>query len=165
MARLFLLSLVVAASLLAPLEAQAQGFAIDLEARAGTANKTAHAEVAGPSAKPKERGILAVAAGDKITVRWTIRNADGQAAFKDVTVHLFAVAEPVTGQQATPKLDKKVAAECALSMDFKPKDAAKGDLSFTLDKPGSYLLRLETVGAAVGLTGHEYFAALDVVAK
>lgn len=162
---LFVVSWIVAGWLHASLEAQAQGFAIDLEARAGAASKTAHAEVAAPSAKPKERGILTVAAGDNITVRWNVRNADAHTTFKDVVVHLFAVAESVTGEQAAPKLDKKVAAECALSMDFKPKDAARGDLSFTLNKPGSYLLRLETVGTAAGLTGHEYFTALDLVVK
>jgi hypothetical protein len=55
-----------------------------------------------------------------------------------------------------------VAAESALTMDFNPKDATRGELSFTLERPGFYLLRLETIGAAVGADGQEYFAALDL---
>ena len=61
-----------------------------------------------------------------------------------------------------PKLDKGVIAESALSMDFGPKDKSEGELSFTIDKPGCYLLRLETIGATAGPAGHEDFAALDV---
>ena len=53
-------------------------------------------------------------------------------------------------------------AETALTMDFQPKDQTKGELTFTLDQPGLYLLHLETIGAAVGAEGHEHFAALDL---
>jgi hypothetical protein len=165
MPRVFGVCLIVVGWLLTSRGAQAQEFAIDLEARAGKVSKTAHAEVAAPGVKPKERGILAVTAGDKITVQWTLRNADAKATFKDVLVHFVAVGEAKAGQPAMPKLDKDVAVESALTMDFKPKDATKGELSFTLDQPGSYLLRLETIGAAAGPQGHEYFAALDVVVK
>ena len=47
-------------------------------------------------------------------------------------------------------------------MDFGPKDKNEGELSFIIDDPGCYLLRLETIGATAGRAGHENFAALDV---
>ena len=50
-------------------------------------------------------------------------------------------------------------------MDFGPGDKNEGELSFTLEKPGSYLFRVETIGAAAGPAGHEDFTALDVQAK
>ena len=52
------------------------------------------------------------------------------------------------GQRNVPKLNMGVAAESALTMDFAPKDATRGALSFTIERPGFYLLRLETRGAA-----------------
>jgi hypothetical protein len=145
----------------------ADEFAIALEARADKASKTAHAEVAGlglgTAAKP--RPVLEVKAGQRVAVKWTLRCTDPKNTYKDVLVHFFAVKEEKAGQQAVPKLDKDVAAESALTMDFKPKDTADGELSLTIAQPGTYLLRLETIGAAVGLEGHEHFAALDLVVR
>ena len=108
---------------------------------------------------------LEARAGQRVTVKWTLRSTDPKTTYKDVTVHFFAVKEEKAGQQTVPNLNRDVAVETALSMDFKPKDATDGELSFTIDKPGSYLLRLETIGAAVGVEGHEHFAALDLVVR
>jgi hypothetical protein len=140
----------------------AEPFAIDLAIRSGKASQTAHAESAAPLAKPKERGILEVKAGERITVKWKLSSTDPKGTLKDVTVHFFAVKEEKAGQRAVPALNKGVVAESALSMDFGPKDTSEGALSFTIDKPGCYLLRLETIGATAGPAGHENFAALDV---
>jgi hypothetical protein len=155
--------LAVFGSLLVSTAARAEEpFAIDLEVRAGKASKTAHAETAALGVKPKQRGVLEVKAGDRITVKWKLSNIDPKATFNDVTVHFFAVREEKAGQQTVPKLNKDVAAESALTMDFAPKDKTEGEMSFTIDKAGCYLLRLETIGAAKGTDGHEWFAALDV---
>ena len=89
-------------------------------------------------------------------------NSDPKAQYKDVTVHFFAVKEEKAGQPDVPKLSKGVAAESALSMDFAPKDKCEGEMNLTIDKAGCYLFRVETIGAARGLEGREYFAALDV---
>ena len=62
-----------------------------------------------------------------------------------------------------PKLNKDVVAETAMTMDFKPKDKAKGEVTVEIDKPGAYLVRIETIGAASGANLHEHFAALDLV--
>jgi hypothetical protein len=139
----------------------AEPFTIDLTARSGKASQTAHAESAGPLAKPKDRGVIEVKSGERITIKWAMTYAD-KDKLKDITVHLFVVKEEKIGQKTIPKLNKDVAAESALSMDFGPKDKAEGELNFTIDKEGSYLLRLETIGATAGPAEHETFAALDV---
>jgi hypothetical protein len=157
-----LLGLAVAGGLLAPAATAAEPFAIDLEISSGKATKTAHAESAARDAKPAERAALEVKAGDRVTVKWKLSSTDPAATVRDVTVHFFAVAEENAGQQTLPKLDKGVVAESALTMDFGPKDRNEGTLTFTIDKPGCYLFRLETIGAAAGPPGHEDFAALDV---
>jgi hypothetical protein len=156
----FLFGLATLGGLLA--SAAAEPFAIDLEVRSGKASTTAHAESAAPGAERRERDILAVKAGDPVTVKWKLRSTDPKATVKDVTVHFFAVKEERAGQRAVPKLAKGVVAECALSMDFGPKDKNEGALTFTSDEPGCYLLRLETIGATAGPAGHEDFAACDV---
>jgi len=161
MSRLFF-GLAALGGLFTPAARAAEPFAIDLTARCDKASQTAHAESAAPLAKPKERGVLGVKAGERIAVQWKLSSTDPKGTAKDVTVHFFAVREEKVGQQAVPKLDKGVIAESALSMDFGPKDKSEGELSFTIDKPGCYLLRLETIGATAGPAGHEDFAALDV---
>src|SRR5205807_1401657 len=115
-------------------------------------------------AKPEPRPVLVAKADTPVTVKWTLRNTDPTATVKDVLVHFFAVREEKANQQEVPKLNKDVAAESALTMDFKPKDKAAGELTFTVAKPGTYLLRLEAKGAA-GKDGREPFVALDLVVE
>ncbi len=140
----------------------AEPFAIDLDVRCGKASKTAHVESAARDAKPAERAVLEIKAGDRVTVKWKLSSTDAKTVLKDVTVHFFAVQEESAGQKAVPKLDKGVVAETALTMDFGPKDKNESELTFTIDKSGWYLLRLETIGAATDPSEHEDFAAIDV---
>jgi hypothetical protein len=166
MPRALLCGLLVLGWLSRPPAASAHHFTIDLKVHAAKARQTASAEAAAPGVKSKPRAVLRVRARTPITARWTLTSADPKTTYKDVLVHFFAVKIDKLGQAIVPKLTKGVAAESALTMDFGPKDATKGELTFTIDTPGVYLLRLETIGAAgMGPDAHEHFAALDVVVK
>jgi hypothetical protein len=145
--------------------ARADHFAIDLTVTADKHAKTAHAETAGLGVTAKPRAILELPAGKPIVATWSFTCTDKKESFKDVVIHFFVVKEEKAGQAAVPKLDQGVVAENAMTMDFKPKDKARGGLNFQIDKPGTYLLRVETLGASVGTEGHEHFAALDLVVK
>jgi hypothetical protein len=147
--------------------AHADYLKIDLELKAGKATKKAKGEHAAIGVKPKERGVFEVKSGQTVTVTWTVASTakKDKETVKDVTIHFFVVKEEKVGQTTVPKLDKDVPVESALTMDFKPKDRNDGELTFTIDTPGAYLLRLESIGAAVGKDGHEHFAALDLVVK
>jgi hypothetical protein len=140
----------------------AEPFVIDLEVHCGKASKTAHAESAAVGAKPKERPLLEVKAGDKITAHWKLSGADAKAKIEDVTVHFVAVGEEQANQPPSRKMVKGVVAESALIMDVGPKDINESELSFTIDKPGYYLVRVETIDAVAGGAAHDSFAALDV---
>jgi hypothetical protein len=142
----------------------AADFAIELKVQVGKKTLTANEEKADIGAKPGKRAVLRVQAGDHVEVRWVMTNRDKTMA-KNVLVHFFAVKEDELGQKTQPKLDKGVQAETALVMDFNPKDQAKGELNFTLPSAGPYLLRLETIGAAAGDRGSEFFAALELLAE
>jgi hypothetical protein len=163
MPRAALLSLIVACASCAA--AQAHHFAIGLEARAGEARRAARAEMLAPGVKTKGRPVLRIKAGQRVMVQWTLTNRDGKATYKDVLVHCFVVREDQVGQQQVPKLTEGVVVESALTMDFRPGDRSRGQFSCTIDQPGAYLLRLETIGAADGVEGHEHYAALDVAAE
>jgi hypothetical protein len=165
MVRASSIGLMVLWALLLAREAQAHHFAIDLKVQVGKVNKTTHAERAALGVKPKERGTLTVKAGEPLTVTWTLRNTAAKTTVKNVLVHFFVVKEPKAGQPTVPKLNKDVVLESALTLDFKPADKAGGKLHFTIAEAGSYLVRLETIGAAVGTDGHEHFAALDVLVR
>ena len=157
----FLLGLATFGCLL-PSAAATEPFAIDLDVRSGKASKTAHAQSASLDAKLGERDVLEVKAGDRLTVKWRLSSTGPRTTIKNVTVHFFAVKEQRVGQRGVPKLNRDVVAETALSMDFGPKDKNEGTLHFTIDAPGCYLFRLETIGATASPAGHEDFAALDV---
>src|SRR5262249_36763235 len=140
-------------------------FAFELQVKTAKATKKGTPDIAAVGAKPKSRPVMNAKAGDEIAVKWTLSSTANKGVTKDVTVHLVVVKEEKVGQLAVPKLDKDVAAETAMTMDFKPKDRAKGDVTVTIDKPGAYLVRVETIGAAAGAEGHEHFAALDLVVE
>jgi hypothetical protein len=150
--------------------ARAEQFTIDLEVKGPKAGRTVHAETAGPAdlsklgSKPKPREVLEVQAGDKITIKWTLITP--QETVKDVLVHFYAVKVNKAGDAPPSKLDKDVLLESALTMDFKAKDKNEGELSLQVEKPGVYLLRLETLRTKrPGANEHEYFASLDVIAR
>src|SRR4051794_11056812 len=165
MLRTLYFGLLLGAGLLSPRAARADLFAIDLEVKTPAGSKTAHAETAGPGEKTTPPTVLEARAGDRVAVRWTLRNADAKATVADLLVHFYAVKAEKVGQKSVAKLDKDVVAESALTMDFKPKDQAEGAQSFRIEKPGSYLLRLETIGAIEAADGKEYFAVVDVVVR
>jgi hypothetical protein len=146
-----------------PEPARADSFTIDLKMETPDTSRTVHAQAVTLGGKPRARLVLDGASGKPFLIHWTLTSTASQETFKDVLVHFFIVKEEKAGQQAVPKLDKQVEAESALTMDFKPGDRAQGEQTLQIDKPGAYLVRLETVGAATGGDGHEYFAALDLI--
>ncbi len=165
MVRVVPIGLAVLGWLLAGSAARADHLAIDLQAQSGKAKQTAHAEKIGIGVKPKARGVLEVKAGTPITVTWTLRSTEATDTLKDILVHAFVVQEEKAGQLAIPRLTKDVVVETGLTVDLKPKGKTEGKLTFTIEKAGPYLLRLETIGAALGPMGHEHFAALDLVVR
>jgi hypothetical protein len=141
---------------------QAQQFTVDLVARAAPEPKIAEARL--PDAKPQARAILTAAADAPITVKWTVRNMDNAATSKDVLVHFVVVKQDKPNQAEVPKLTKDVIVESALTMDFKSQDKNMGEITFTVNQSGCYLIRLELKGAA-DKDGREPFAALDLLTR
>ena len=103
----------------------------------GKASKTVHGEAVSRLATPKEREVLTIKAGQRVTVQWKFIYNDPKETLKEVTIHFYAAGAEKTSQASLPKLDRTVLAETALNMDFTPKETNEGELHFTIDKPGS----------------------------
>jgi hypothetical protein len=142
--------------------ARADSFAIDLKVQAGQESQSAQAEVVAIGAVFKVRKVLETKTGTPIRVNWTLSNTSSKTAMKNVLVHFFAAKEDKPGQRNIPKVTKEVAAESALTMDFSPGEKARGAVTFIIERPGFYLICLETIGAP---EGEECFAALDLTVK
>jgi hypothetical protein len=148
-------------------------FAIDLEVKTPKGNQTVHAQISALGQKPipalgekpKPRVALQAKAGDKITVKWTLRSSAAKEIAKDVTVHFYAVKINKLGEPPPSRLGKEVVAETALTMDFKPKDKTDAELNLQIEEPGFYLLRLETIPPGPGLEDDMHFAALDLIVQ
>jgi hypothetical protein len=153
------------ALLLGHAAACAQNIKIELEVRLPKAKKTVHQETLPSGFIASPRAVMQTSGSDPVDIRWKVTSSAPKDIMKNLILHLVAVKEDQAGQRAVPRLDRDVAAETACTLDMKPGDSATGELRVRIPRPGAYLIRLETIGAATGLEGHEYFAALDLVVK
>jgi hypothetical protein len=136
-------------------------FSMELVVRVDNQDQTVHGEAASASAGGSTRPVLTAKSKSTLRVRWSIVNAGKTASIPDVTVHFFLDKEKTIGQREIPKPGPDVAYESALLMDFAPQASSSSDFVIEVPEPGSYLLRLETIGAAK-THGHEHFAAMDL---
>ena len=111
--------------------------------------------------KPQPRPVFTTREPETLVVSWKAKNTGQQDTFKDVLIHCFVVREEEAGQEKVPDLADPVQ-EAAITMDFKPGSSASAEFSLTIDKPGAYLVRVETRNM-LDTHGHEHYAALDLV--
>jgi hypothetical protein len=121
---------------------------MELSARADAEQQIAHGQPA--SSVSSARPVLTAKSKTKIRIRWTIVNQEKTGNIPDVTVHFLLARD-----------QKDSVYESALVMDFAAH--AKSAADFVVEAPaaGSYVLRLETIGAA-RTHGHEHLAAMDL---
>ena len=142
--------------------AEGDEFSVDLLARVDNQQQTVRGqEATAAPASGSTRPVLTAKSKSTLRIRWSIVYEGKTASIPDVTVHLVLDKENTIGQRVVPKPGPDVVYESALIMDFGPQ--AKGSADFVIEVPesGSYLLRLETIGAAK-THGHEHFAAMDL---
>lgn len=161
-------TLAAAAGLLISAAARADDITISLQVAQGkkkAATKLTRRHPTTGKKKQPPRLVFKAAAGKALYVTWKVSNGSKSATYKDVLVHFFVAPEKKAGQPRVPPLGKDdIEHEGAVTLDFKPGDKAKGEFTATIDRAGSYLLRVETIGLT-GRAGHEYYAALDIVLK
>lgn len=120
---------------------------MELQARAPGHQDTVRAS------NSRNGATLALKTGDSLNVQWSVLNPDKGGSIPDVTLHLSL------NRNAKSEADKIY--ESALVMDFEPGSKGSAELLIQVPSAGSYVLKIETIGAATKL-GREYSAAIDV---
>ncbi len=143
-----------ASLLLAPcFGAGAGDFIIHLKVQSGGREQTA---VSGQTTAP---ATFTIKAKEPVLVQWSAVNGASGTALSDVTLHVFL--DRGDARAAAPKPGPKALYESALIQDFGPGVKSSGDFRMPITEPGTYLVRVETIGAAKKL-GKEVAAAMQV---
>ncbi len=149
-----------------PLSARAEHARIDLKlihldpssgAEGETVSATADQEP--PAGGRNERPLAKVKAGEPLALQFFLTNTYPHGVKKDVTVRYYLVREEKRGQKRVPDLKKGTVTDGQFKMNFKPNCRVGSRVTFRIEEPGLYLLRVETLNTD---SDHEHFSAIDV---
>ncbi len=142
--------------------ARAEHAKVTLDVSASGAQVTAYVDQTPPDHGKNPRPVIKAKVGEPIKIQWMLTNVYPHKTLEDVVVHFYVAREGSVGQKPTPDLsvEANVVLETAFEMDFKPGAKAGARNSFTIDRPGAYLVRVESRQTK---SDHEHFAAVDLV--
>ena len=137
---------------------------INLDVSASGEQVTAFVDQTPPEHGKNPRPVLKVKAGQPIKIQWSLTNVYPNKTLPNVVVHFYVAKEKAAGQKPTPDLgvEDNVVLETAFEMDFKPGAKAGARNAFRIDKPGAYLVRVESRQTQ---SDHEHFAAVDLIVE
>jgi hypothetical protein len=140
--------------LLAPcFGAGANDFSINLKVQSGGREQTA---ISGQSSAAP---MFTAKAKEVVWVQWSAVNGATGVALPDITLHVFM--DRGDARAAAPKPGPKALYESALIQDFEAGVKSSGEFRMPMPEAGTYLVRVETVGAAKKL-GKEIAAVMQV---
>ena len=133
--------------------AGANDFSINLKVQSGGREQTAISaqSVAPPTFTAKVKEV--------VWVQWSVANGATGTALSDITLHVFM--DRGDARAAAPKPGAKALYESALIQDFEAGVKSSGEFRMPMPEPGTYLVRVETIGAAKKL-GKEVAAVMQV---
>ena len=159
------LSLCVAIGLFLAISSQslrAEHAKITLDVTTSKGRETAFVDQTPPASGKNPRRVLKAKVGEPIKVQYMLTNVYPHKTLENVVVHFFVARQEKVGQKELPDLQGDVVTETAFEMDFKPGAKAGQKSSFRVDKPGVYLIRVETSQTQ---SDHEHFSAIDLVVE
>lgn len=133
--------------------AGANDFTINLKVQSAGREQTAN------SGQTAAVPTFAAKAKEVVWVQWAVANGVAGAALSDVTLHVFM--DRVDARAAAPKPGPKALYESALIQDFEAGVKSSGEFRMPVAEAGTYLVRVETIGAAKKL-GKEVTAVMQV---
>ncbi len=144
--------------------ARAEHAKINLEVTAKGSHEAAYVDQTPPDWGKNPRPVVRARAGEPVKVQYVLTNVYPHKTLENVVVHFYVARQGKPGQKELPSLadEKVVVMESAFEMDFKPGAKAGTRTTFKVDKPGSYLIRVETKQTQ---SDHEHFAAIDLVVE
>jgi hypothetical protein len=98
-------------------------------------------------------------AKEVVGVQWSVANGPAGTPLTDITLHVFL--DRGDARAAAPKPGPKALYESALIQDFEAGVKSSGEFRMPIPEPGTYLVRVETIGAAKKL-GKEVAAVMQV---
>ncbi|MBU6400187.1 MAG: hypothetical protein KGS61_07695 [Verrucomicrobia bacterium] len=138
---------------------RAEHFNITLTVQSGTDRQEAYADDSPPPEGLRPRPVFRARAGTPLTWQFIMSNANPHDDFKQVTVRYFLVPERQVGQKELPALAVDPVLQGDFLLDFKLKGRVGLKQQFRIDRPGAYLLRVESANSH---TDHEHFSAIDL---
>ncbi len=125
---------------------------------------TAFVDQTPPEHGKNPRPVLKAKAGEPIKIQWMLTNIYPHKTLENVVVHFYVARQKEVGQKPTPDLgvEANVVLESAFEMDFKPGAKAGARNTLRIDRPGVYLIRVESRQTQ---SDHEHFAAVDLVVE
>ena len=135
---------------------------ITLDVSSGSGKQTAFVDQTPPASGKNPRPVVKAETGEPIKIQFVLTNVYPTKTLENVVVHFFVTAEEKVGQKDLPEIGEDVVLEAAFEMDFKPGAKAGQRNTIRIDKPGVYLIRVETRQTK---SDHEHFAAVDLVVE
>ncbi len=120
---------------------------------------TASADTDPPQGGLNKRPVAKVTAGQPLVLQFFLTNTYPHGVKKNVTVRYFVVREEKIGQKEVPSFKDGAVTDGKFKMPFKPACRVGAQVQFHIDKPGIYLLRVETQNTD---SDHEHFSAIDI---
>ena len=135
---------------------------ISLDVTTSKGQETAFVDQTPPPSGKNPRPVLKAKVGEPVKVQFMLTNVYPHKTLENVVVHFFVAKQGKVGQKDLPDLQGEVVTETAFEMDFKPGAKAGQKSSFRIEKPGVYLIRVETNETQ---SDHEHFSAIDLVVE
>jgi len=157
--------LVLSGLLCAPLAARAEHARIDLQiirpdpATGGSKLANASMDQDPPPGGHQPRPVAKVKAREPLVLQFLFDNLYPHKVIPDARVHYFVVPVEKIGQKNLPDLSRNVVTEGKFTLNFKPNGRVGARVSFTISKPGIYLLRVQSENTD---SDHEHFSAIDL---
>ena len=133
---------------------------LDVTSRAGT--QTTHVDQTPPASGKNPRPVVKARVGEPIKLRYVLTNAYPHKTLEKVVVHFFVARQEKVGQKDLPEIDDDVVLEAAFDIDLKPGAKVGQRNTIRIDRPGVYLVRVETRQTE---SDHEHFSAIDLVVE
>lgn len=133
---------------------------INLNVETPVDRATAFVDQTPPAFGKNPRPVVRARVGQPVRVEWLMTNVYPHKTLENVVVHFYVAPQDEVGQEELPELGEDVVVEMAFDMDFKPGANAGARTTIRIDRPGAYLIRIESLRTD---SDHEHFAAVDLV--
>ena len=142
--------------------ARAEHYAISLTIESAHERGEAHADTDPPPQGVDARPACHVKAREPLTLQFFLSSNFPHGIKKGVTIHYYIAPEKAAGVKAPRQPGKPAILEGSFLMDFKPDGRVGLRQQLHIDRPGAYLVRVESEHSD---SDHEHFAALDLVVE